>query len=109
MDRPTLVRSAQRRVVSYFPQKALGLFLAANYDLASIRSSFGPRRTPVLRTFADFGMKPSTATENALILDESGGWLYALKIVGRRDVNRFALKMVEVDSSTERGGLRAAR
>ena len=83
-------------VVSYFPKEDLGLFLAANFDLASIRSSFGPRRTPVLRTFANFGMKPSTATENALIFDEPSGWLYELKIVGWRDVNSDGVEDLDV-------------
>ncbi len=55
-------------VVSYFPKKDLGLFLANKLDLASIRSSMGPRRTPELRTFVDFGMKPSKATATDLVL-----------------------------------------
>ena len=83
-------------LVSYFPKKDLGLFLAAKFDLASIRSSFGPRRTPALRTFADFGMEPSTATENALVFDEPGRWLYELKIMGRRDVNSDGIEDLEV-------------
>lgn len=83
-------------LVSYFPKKDLGMFLAAKFDLASIRSSFGPRRTPALRTFADFGMKPSTATETALVFDEPDRWLYELRIVGRRDVNGDGIEDLEV-------------
>lgn len=73
-------------VITYFPARDLGVFLAKNFDLASIRSSFGPRRSPTQRTFADFQMKPSTATDNLLEF-ESADWLYQLRIVERRDVN----------------------
>lgn len=74
-------------LVSYFPQKDLGFFLAKTFDLSSIRSSLGPRRSPTLRTFVDLGMKPSQATENTLVFETPKDWLYELKIVGRRDVN----------------------
>jgi hypothetical protein len=83
-------------LVSYFPRKDLGQFLADRFDLASIRSSFGPRRTPALRTFADFGMKPSQATNDSLVFETPGGWYYEMKIVGRRDVNRDGIEDLEV-------------
>lgn len=83
-------------LVSYFPKKDLGLFLADKFDLASIRSSFGPRRSPALRTFADFGMKPSKATADALVFETPGEWLYELKIVARRDVNGDGIEDLEV-------------
>lgn len=83
-------------VVSYFPKKNLGFFLADKFDLASIRSSFGPRRSPDLRTFADFGMKPDKATEDTLAFETPGDWLYELKIVARRDVNRDGIEDLEV-------------
>ena len=83
-------------VVSYFPKKNLGQFLADKFDLASIRSSFGPRRLAALRTFSDFGMKPSKANENVLVFERPGDWLYELKIVGRRDVNNDGIEDLEV-------------
>jgi hypothetical protein len=83
-------------LVSYFPKKDLGVFLADKFDLASIRSSFGPRRSPLQRTFSDFGMKPSKATEDALVFEIPGDWLYELKIVGRRDVNKDGIEDLEV-------------
>jgi len=83
-------------LVSYFPKKDLGLFLADKFDLASIRSSFGPRRSPAMRTFTDFGMKPSKATEDALVFETPGEWLYEMKIVGRRDANRDGIEDLEV-------------
>ena len=83
-------------LVSHFPKKDLGLFLADKFDLASIRSSFGPRRNPALRTFADFGMKPSKATEDVLIFNTPDDWTYELKIVARRDVNNDGIEDLEV-------------
>src|ERR1051326_3091576 len=74
-------------VASYFPKQNLGQFLADKFDLASIRSSFGPRRLPALRTFSDFGMKPTKATDNVLVFEGPGDWRYELRIVGRRDIN----------------------
>lgn len=83
-------------VISFFPKQDLGAFLADKFDLASIRSSLGPRRSPALRTFADFGMKPSKATDDALVFELPGDWRYELKIVGRRDVNKDGIEDLEV-------------
>lgn len=69
---------------------------ADKFDLASICSSFGPRRLPVLRTLSDFGMKPSKATDNILVFESPGDWLYELRIVGRRDVNGDGIEDLEV-------------
>lgn len=73
-------------LTTYFPATGLGSFLADKFDLASIRSSFGPRRTPALRTFADFGMKPSKASGDTVTFERED-WFYQLTIVERRDVN----------------------
>lgn len=83
-------------VVSHFPSKDLGLFLANKFDLASIRSSFGLRRPPSRRTFADFGMKPSKVSGDALVFDTPGESMYELKIMGRRDVNKDGIEDLEV-------------
>jgi hypothetical protein len=82
-------------VVSYFPKEHLGRFLADTFDLASIRSSLGPRRKPAMRTFADFGMKPSKMTDNVLEYYSPGDWEYELKIIGRRDVNGDGIEDLE--------------
>ena len=92
-----MINAAQAApVASYFPKKDLGRFLADKFDLASIRSSFGPRRLPAQRTFSDFGMKPSKANENVLVFERPGDWLYELRIVGRRDVNGDGIEDLEV-------------
>lgn len=99
---PTLIVTASMTAVqaapltNHFPEKDLGRFLAEKFDLASIRSSLGPRRSTALRTFADFGMKPSEATERAVVFDVPGHWFYALKVVGRRDVNHDGIEDLEV-------------
>lgn len=83
-------------LVSFFPRENLGQFLAEKFDLATIRSSFGPRRTPGLRTFADFGMRPSKATDDTLVFDTAGDWYYELKILSRRDINKDGIEDLEV-------------
>lgn len=81
---------------SYFPKQNLGQFLADKFDLASIRSSFGPRRLPALRTFSDFGMRPSKATDNILVFESPGDWLYEMRIAGRGDVNSDGIEDLQV-------------
>jgi len=83
-------------LVSHFPKNDLGLFLAEKFDLATIRSSFGPRHSPSQRTFADFGIKPSIATENALAFNIPGDWRYELRVMARRDVNSDGIEDLEV-------------
>jgi hypothetical protein len=83
-------------VVSYFPKQDLGRLLAEQFDLASIRSSFGPRRTSAQRTFSDFGMKPSKATDDDLVFDTPGDWFYEMIIVNRRDANGDGIEDLEV-------------
>lgn len=82
--------------VSFFPEKDLGKFLADKFDLATVRSSLGPRRSLGLRSFADFGMKPSKATETILVFDTPGGWFYELKILGRGDVNKDGIEDLQI-------------
>lgn len=73
-------------VVSHFPQQGLGQFLAERFDLTSIRSSFGPRRTMHQRSFADFHLKPTRAT-NTLVEFAHPDWFYRMVVTERRDIN----------------------
>lgn len=92
---PGALRAAP--VVSHFPQQGLGPFLASHFDLASIRSSFGPRRDRhAQRTLADFGMTPTTALDNDLIYDVPGDWYVRMQVTGRRDVNGDGIEDLEV-------------
>ena len=78
-------------MTSHFPATGLGSFLAEKFDLASIRSSVGPRRTPATRTFADLGIKPSSASDDSVRFEREN-WLHELRIVERRDVNGDGLE-----------------
>lgn len=82
-------------MVSYFPKENIGAFLAEKFDLASIRSSFGPRRTPALRTFVAFGLKPTKASDG-LVEFATPDWHYGMQIVRRRDVNGDDIEDLEV-------------
>jgi hypothetical protein len=82
--------------ISHFPQQRLEKFLAEKFDLASIRSSFGPRRTSAQRTFSDMGLKPSKADQHILEFDAPGDWFYSVKILGRRDVNNDGIEDLEL-------------
>ena len=73
-------------VVSHFPQQGLGQFLAEQFDLASIRSSFGPRRKPEQRSFADFQLKPTRVTDT-LVEFAQPNWFYQMVVTDRRDIN----------------------
>lgn len=73
-------------LTTYFPTTGLGSFLAEKFDLASIRSSLGPRCTPTTRSFADLGFKPGKASDDSVTF-ERGNWFHELTIVERGDVN----------------------
>lgn len=99
-------------VVSYFPGRDVGQFLAEKFDLASIRSSLGPRRSSAQRTFADLGMKPSAVTQDAVVFLSEGDWHYELRVVGRRDVNGDGVEDLEVcfyDRALNGGSYNAAQ
>ena len=81
--------------VSHFPQRELGQFLADSFDLATIRSSFGPRRTPTMRTFSDFGLSPSKAGDDVVEFDTET-WFYQLRITRRADLNQDGTEDLDV-------------
>ena len=80
---------------SFFPTRGVAQFLAENFDLASIRSSFGNRRTPAKRTFADFGMVPTAATEELLAFDDPT-WYHGIKVLRRGDFNKDGIEDLEI-------------
>ena len=99
-------------VESYFPSKDLGRLLSEKFDLATIRSSLGPRRTPAKRTLADLGMKPSQSTEESVVFSIPGDWLYELRVVARGDFNGDGiedLKVCFVDHALNGGTYDAAQ
>lgn len=90
---PVMVQAAP--LATFFPQRELGKFLAENFDLASTRSSFGPRRKPEQRTFADFGMKATRSGDDVVEFDDER-WFYQLRVLRRADINRDGIEDLEV-------------
>ncbi|MFC0133305.1 hypothetical protein [Massilia eurypsychrophila] len=82
-------------LTSYFPASGAAQFLVANFDLASIRSSFGPRRTLEQRTFASLGLVPTKVTQDEIEFD-GADWLYSLKVLRRGDLNGDGIEDLEV-------------
>jgi hypothetical protein len=82
-------------VTSHFPARGTAQFLVANFDLASIRSSFGPRRTTMQRTFASLGQLPTKVTDDKVEFD-GPDWYYSLQVLRRGDLNRDGIEDLEV-------------
>lgn len=80
--------------VSHFPKKDIGRFLAENFDVATIRSSLGPMRTPQKRTFAALGIKPSKHGENGVEF-ASDTWHYEMRVLRRADINSDGIEDLE--------------
>lgn len=82
-------------VTSYFPDRDVARFLIANFDLASVRSSFGPRRTAAQRTFASLGQVPTKVTQELVEFD-GADWYYSLRVLRRGDLNGDGIEDLEV-------------
>ena len=82
-------------VKSYFPERELGRFLVSNLDVASIRSSLGPRRTPEKRTFASLGELATRVGEDLVEFDRAD-WFYSLRIIRRADINQDGIEDLEI-------------
>ncbi|WP_426175455.1 hypothetical protein [Massilia sp. TWR1-2-2] len=80
---------------SYFPPRDAAQFLVANFDLASIRSSFGPKRTLAQRSFASLGLVPTKVTQDEVEFD-GADWYYSVKVLRRGDLNRDGIEDLEV-------------
>ena len=80
---------------SFLPKKNIEQFIVDNFDLSTIRSSFGPRRLPGQRTFKDLG-ETSPVIGKGTIEFNSDDWSYSIKILGRKDYNRDGLEDVAV-------------
>lgn len=76
----------EARVTSFIPKDKMGAFLAAHLDLTTFRNSFGPRRHPGQRHFADFGLKPTQIREREVEF-ELEDWFYSVAVTERADVN----------------------
>lgn len=62
---------------SFVPTDHLGDFILKNLDIASFRSSLGPKRSTGDHGFKDIAMKPTAITNSSLIFD-SDYWHFEL-------------------------------
>ncbi|WP_058835139.1 hypothetical protein [Luteimonas abyssi] len=76
---------------SYFPVHDVPRFLFDHLDVATFRSSLGPKRSLEQRTFAQISPPPTEVTDDAFEVREPD-WLRRLTIVGRGDFNRDGIE-----------------
>lgn len=86
---------------TYFPAAGLGQFLAANFDLATVRSSLNPRRNADQRTLLSMGVTPTKVGADMAEFDGET-WYYSLRVLRRADLNRDGIEDLEV-CFTDRG------
>jgi len=74
-------------VKSFIPPTNVAAFVVENFDLSTIRSSFGPRRPGGQRMFfKNFGMKPSEVSSDKAIFNDDY-WFYEIDVLRVADVN----------------------
>lgn len=91
----SLSAQAQSGLVSHFSTTNVLEQVLAEFDLASIRSSFGPRRDAQHRTFQSFQLKTSMLDAKTMILEDDS-FTYRLQLVSRRDINRDGIEDLEI-------------
>ena len=86
---------AQAPMTSYFSQTAVLEQVVAEFDLATIRSSFGPKRDSTHRTLRDFALSTKKLDAKTMIL-EDGDFTYHLQLLSRGDLNRDGIEDLEI-------------
>lgn len=86
---------AQTGLVSHFSTTKVLEQILEEFDLASIRSSFGPRRDAQHRTFKSFQLKTRMLDANTMILEDDS-FSYRLQLLSRRDINRDGVEDLEI-------------
>lgn len=81
--------------ISHLPAHGLGDLLARQFDLASIRSSLGPSRSPGKNTFASLGIWPSLTQDTKVVFDDPS-WYFAMTVLRRGDFNKDGVEDLEV-------------
>lgn len=82
---------AKEALVSHIPESGAPEFLFNNLDIATFRSSLGPRRTQSDRTFASLSPPPTTITADYVEIREDN-WVRRLTIVDRGDFNKDGIE-----------------
>lgn len=91
----SITAMAQNAVTTYFSQNAVLEQVLAEFDLATIRSSFGPRRDSVHRTLKSFAMTSKMLDAKTMVL-EDGDFIYHLQLLSRGDLNRDGIEDLEI-------------
>lgn len=86
---------ASEDLESYIPRTGVPEFLFNNFDITTIRSSFGPRRSVSDRTFSSLSPPPTTITDDTIEILEDD-WVRRLTIVDRGDFNSDGIEDLAV-------------
>jgi len=86
---------ASASIRSYFPHKDIPEFLVKHLDLASFRSSLGPRREAGKATFYKLGISAWKFTQNEAI-HNTGNWHYKIRVIKVGDLNGDGIEDIEV-------------
>jgi hypothetical protein len=91
----SITAMAQNSITTYFAQTAVLEQVVAEFDLATIRSSFGPKRDSLHRTLKSFAMTSKMLDAKTLVL-ENGDFVYHLQLLGRGDLNHDGIEDLEI-------------
>lgn len=91
----SITAMAQKPITTHFSQTAVLEQVVAEFDLATIRSSFGPKRDSVHRTLKSFELKAKMLNAKTLVL-ENEDFVYHLQLLGRGDLNRDGIEDLEI-------------
>lgn len=86
---------AREDLESHIPASGVPEFLFNNLDIATFRSSLGPKRTESDRTFSSISPSPTTVTADYVEVLEDD-WVRRLTIVDRGDFNKDGIEDLTV-------------
>jgi hypothetical protein len=69
--------------------------LVQNLDLATFRSSLGPRISAEKHTFASLGIVATKVTGDGIVFEDAE-WFYNIRILRRADINKDGIEDLEV-------------
>lgn len=90
-----VVADAREDLESHIPASGVPEFLFDSLDIATFRSSLGPKRTENHRTFSSISPPPTTVTDDYVEILEDH-WVRRLTIVDRGDFNKDGIEDLAV-------------
>ncbi len=88
-------RASEPSMVTHFSKKDALTQLIQELDLASFRSSLGPRRDQQHRTLSAFNFTRSERTDTKVTLEDEG-FTYRIEVLQRGDLNKDGIEDLEV-------------